>query len=260
MKKLCSIILGFALFAATPSLRAEDDFTGTYPTNISLSAYDIIAAAHAAAGGDTWRRPTSLMMTGYAVMYRAGAAVKYDDYRMWRVYAAEKKDAHRADGKVRIEARKDGAPVFIIAFDGETTYDMNGPTPDQSDNARWSNNFGFGAIRNALDDGWAQTRLPDDLIDGRLAYIVELTDPSGGATRFGIDQETDAIVYVGFDTPRGWHERRYSNFYTKPGVDWVQPGRVRLFYDGVKQNEVIWTDFKIDQRFDDSLFVIDAAQ
>jgi hypothetical protein len=233
---------------------------GLYATNADLSARTVIARAHKAAGGETWVRPASLFMEGYAVMYRGDGETRYDQYEMSRVYASEKKDAHQADGKVRIEAWKDGETVFLIAFDGETTYDKNGPLDDQSANARWSANFGFGAIRNALDEGWSQKRLPDDLVDGRLAYHVELTDPSGGVTRFAIAQDDYAIIYVGFDTPRGWHERRYSEFFTKPGVSWVQPGRVRLYYDGVKQNEVIWRDFTVNPALSNDRFVVEAAQ
>ncbi len=76
-------------------------------------------------------------------------------------------------------------------------------------------------------------------------------------TRFAIRQSDSAIVYVGFNTPRGWHERYYSHFYEKPGVSWVQPGRVRLFYDGVKANEAIWTDFDLSEDFADDLFVME---
>ena len=240
-------------------LQAAESFPGLYPDNESLGAAEIIERAHDAAGGENWRRPETLVMTGYSVMYREGGAVEYDDYRMWRVYAAEKADAHRADGKVRIEAKKDGRPVFVIAYDGAQTYDLGGPVTDQSANERWASNFGFGAIRHALDEGWQQRRLPDDFVDSRLAYFVELADPSGGVTRFAIDQENWHVLYVGFDTPRGWHERRYSHFYSKPGIDWVQPGRVRLFYDGVKQNEVIWTDFTINEKLSDELFVVEKA-
>ncbi len=49
---------------------------------------------------------------------------------------------------------------------------------DQSANAMWGANFGYGAIRNALDDGWNQKRLPDRLIDDAPAYLIELKDPS----------------------------------------------------------------------------------
>jgi hypothetical protein len=120
---------------------------------------------------------------------------------------------------------------------------------DQSANAMWSANFGFGAIRNALDEGWSQERKPDDLLDGQPAHLVELTDPSGGKTLFGFRQSDYAILYVGFDTPRGWHERRYSHFFSKAGSDWVQAGRVRLFYDGVKANEAIWTDYRVGEDY-----------
>jgi hypothetical protein len=127
---------------------------------------------------------------------------------------------------------------------------------DQNANATWGANFGYGAIRNALDDGWTQQRVADRLIDGQPTFMIALTDPSGGKTLFGIRCADRAIVYVGFDTPRGWHERRYSHFFSKTGSAWVQAGRVRLFYDGVKANEAIWTDFEIGESYDDALFVI----
>ena len=243
--------------AAAKAGEDDNNLQGLYPAHADKSAAEIIAGAYKAAGGESWLRPETLSMTGYGVFYRNGAATTYDDYRMLRVYADQKDDAHIADGKVRIEAKKDGAQVFLIAFDGETTYNAAGPVEDQTANAQWASNFGFGAVRHALDEGWTQKRLPDDMIDGRPAHLVELTDPAGGVTRFGIDQETAHVLYVGFDTARGWHERRYSNFFSKPGVDWVQPGRVRLFYDGVKQNEVIWTDFEINTPLAHDLFVVD---
>lgn len=250
------LIVLLVAFAAGDARASDPELPGLYRTDTALSAAEIIGAAHQAAGGEDWRRPKSLLMTGYSVMYRSGEAVLYDDYRMWRVYAPVKEDAHVADGKVRIEGKRNGETIFVIAFDGIQTYDANGPMADQSANARWASNFGFGAIRHALDDGWSQTRLPDDMVDGRLAYVVELKDPADGTTRFAFAQDDYAILYVGFDTPRGWHERRYSDFFTKPGVNWVQPGRVRLYYDGVKQNEVIWTDFTLNGAMDDGLFKI----
>jgi hypothetical protein len=63
-----------------------------------------------------------------------------------------------------------------------------------------------------------------------------------------------AVLSVGFATPRGWHERIYSNFYQKPGLSWVQPGRIRLYYNGVKQNEIVWRDFKLNEAMPDGLF------
>jgi hypothetical protein len=222
-----------------------------------LTGAQVIARAHAAAGGESWVRPQSLKLTGYNIIRREdGAEILWDRYTMWRVYADEKADAHVASGKVRIEAWSADALALLIAFDGTQTYNQDGPLADQSGNAVWANSFGFGAIRNALDPGWSQARQPDRLIDGASAFMVALTDPSGGNTLFGIRQSDAAIVYVGFQTPRGWHERYYSHFFEKPGIDWVQPGRVRLVYDGVKANEAIWTDFEVNGVVDDGVFVI----
>ncbi len=219
----------------------------------------IIEAAHEAAGGETFARPGTLFLSGRNIIYDEGGDRTWDRYAMWRVFADEKADAHAANGKLRIEAWRGGELEMLLSFDGEATYNESGRMADQSANAMWSSNFGFGAIRNALDTGWTQDRRADRAIDGKPAYLVELTDPSGGKTLFGIDQATFDILYVGFNTPRGWHERRYSDYFSKPGINWRQAGRVRLFYNGVKSNEAIWTDFEIGKPFGDAVFVIDAV-
>ena len=250
----CALILAAALLASAHVVAAEKTYPGLYPAAPERSAADILAKAYEVAGGDAWRRPTTLKLSGYAVIYQGGAAVRYDSYVMHRVYDWTKRDAHAADGKVRIEAKRDGKTVLLLIFDGEKTYDLNGPVADQAANAQWASNFGFGAIRHGLDPGWSQKRLPDDMMDGEAVYMIELKDPKGGLTRFGVDQKTLQVVYAGFDTPRGWHERRYAEYYRKDGVAWAQPRRVRLYYDGVKQNEIIWTDFELNAPMPDSLF------
>lgn len=225
----------------------------------TLSGAEIIAKAHAAAGGQTFVRPGSLFLSGYNVLYgRDGDTKTWDQYAMWRVFGDEKADAHAANGKVRIEAWQDGDLAMLISFDGQSTYNQNGRMEDQSANAMWSNNFGFGAIRNALDEGWRQERRSDRTIDGKPAYMVQLTDPTDGKTLFGFAHETFEILYVGFDTPRGWHERRYSDYFSKPGQSWQQAGRVRLYYDGVLANEAVWTDFEIGRPISDETFIISA--
>ncbi|MEL6691800.1 MAG: hypothetical protein AAFQ12_02045 [Pseudomonadota bacterium] len=227
------------------------------PSKTSLEGSTIIALAHDAAGGDTFVDPGSLFLSGYNVIYGSdGGARTWDKYAMWRVFADEKADAHAANGKVRIEAWQGSKLAMLLSFDGEATYNQSGRMEDQSANAMWSNNFGFGAIRNALDEGWTQERRADRTVDGKPAYMVQLTDPSGGKTLFGFDRSTLEILYVGFDTPRGWHERRYSDYFSKPGTDWQQAGRVRLFYNGVMANEAVWTDFEIGDEHSDETFVI----
>lgn len=225
-----------------------------------LDGRQIIALAHEAAGGETFVSPGSLFLSGHNTIYgKDGSRTVWDQYAMWRVFADEKSDAHVANGKVRIEGWSEGQLALLLSFDGEATYNQSGRMEDQSANAMWSNNFGFGAIRNALDFGWTQTRRSDRTIDGKPAYMVQLTDREGGKTLFGFDQSTMQILYVGFDTPRGWHERRYSDYFSKPGINWQQAGRVRLFYDGVMSNEAIWTDFQVGVDYSDETFVIETV-
>lgn len=239
------------LVAAAPLARSQ---------TATLTAAEIVRLAHDSAGGPTWLRPRSLTLTGEGRFWPQGTqagSVDIPDYRMWRVYPTESTEAHAANGWVRIDARRaDGSVYFQAAYDGETTYNQNGAVPGAEASREWSENFGFGIIRFALDEGFSLHRLPDDTADGRPMHVVRVADPLGGETLFGIAADDHAILWLGFETPRGWHERRYSDFYRNPGVSFTQPGRVRLFYDGVKQNEILWTGYALNDDLPRSLFRI----
>ena len=166
-------------------------------------------------GCNAWKHVQSLALTGTALFYKGSQATHYDHYRMHRVFAKTKQNANTADGRVRLEGKIKNKTIFFLAFDGKHTYNLKGKLTDQSANEKWASNFGFGAIRHALDPLWQQKRLPDDLIDNRVAHLIELTAPNGGTTRFGIAAENYEILSVGFNTPRGWHERRYSHYFSK---------------------------------------------
>ena len=250
------------------------------PDAPELDARTIMVRAHAAAGGERWARPRSLALEGYAVFYRDGQALRHETHNMWRVYERGKRDAHASFSAMqtceeggldavaplplevghyaatRIESRRDGRAIIDVSFDGRTTYTADGAQPASAADAQWSSSFGYGVVRHALDPGYTLQRLPDDLVDGRAAWVVNVVDPAGGETRFAIRQDDDAIVRVGFDTPRGWHERIYSGFFSNPGERWRQPARVRLYYDGVKVNEVIWTGYTVNAPLPDCLFVL----
>ena len=222
----------------------------------ALTGPDIVAHAYEAAGGDAWVNPSSLFMEGYGLFWTGGPEpARYEPYRMWRVYPVNKEDAHAADGRVRIEAFAGDQVVFQLSFDGADTYNQNGLIEGEgADSSRWASNFGFGVIRHALDEGYSVDRLPDDAVDGRPTYTVRVNDPAGGETLFNIAQDDHAVLRVAFATPRGWHERIYSEFYRNEAGGWNQPGRVRLYYNGVKANEIHWTAFTTGEDYPDALF------
>ncbi|MEM6808284.1 MAG: hypothetical protein AAF350_01700 [Pseudomonadota bacterium] len=229
------------------------------PTEPALDASTIVQRAHDAAGGAQWVRPVSLSLSGYAVFYRDGVATRHEQHNMWRIYDSGKRQAHRADGKVRIESICEDTAVIDLSFDGTYTYTPAGRSEPTIGDSRWSSSFGFGVIRHALDEGYLLQRLLDDLVDGRATYVINVLDPYAGETRFAIAYDDYAILRVGFDTPRGWHERIYSDFFSNEGERWRQPARVRLYYDGVKANEVIWTAYAINETLPDCLFVLPEA-
>ncbi|MEP3208161.1 MAG: hypothetical protein ABJN95_03175 [Maribacter sp.] len=221
-----------------------------------LTATQIMQKAHEKAGGAFWQKPKSLTLTGYGIFYPNGAPVKHETHNMWREFAMTKNEAHKANGKVRIESFRDSIPVFIVTYDGENTYDLSGKQEKSDADNRWASNFGYGAIRHALDDGYTLELVADDTVKTQPAYTLKLIDPNKGETFFGIDKKDFKIVKVAFQTPRGWHHREYSEFFSKKDYSWLQAGHVALFYDGKISNEVFWTDFEVNEDLPHSLFVL----
>lgn len=224
----------------------------------SVTAAEIITRAHKAAGGLTWARPESLSKSGFAIYYKNGQSLSHETHKMWRVFGPDR--LSERDDQVRIYSVRDGEAVINISYDGQTTYTDKGAQPKTAADRGWSSNFGFGSIRHALETGYQLERLPDDMVDGTSAFMVRVTDPSGHPTTFAISHEGYKILMAGFETARGWHERIYSDFYSNPGDDWMQPGRERLFYNGEKTNEIIWERYAINQELPACIFVLPQAQ
>jgi uncharacterized protein (DUF1330 family) len=222
-----------------------------------LGAAEILQRAVDAAGGEAWLNPKTLVMSGRAVFYGpAGAEPRStaDDYRMWRVFDPNRSAAHGAEGKVLIRARSGTRTLFEAGYDGATTWTERGITPKAEADAFWASNFGFGIIRHAAKPGFRLERVGDDDHAGRALYKLRLTDPGGSHTLFGIDQQNYAIRTMEFMTPRGWHKRTYDDFVELKEPRWRQARKVTLFYNGVRQNEVYWSDVKINAPVDDRLF------
>jgi hypothetical protein len=127
--------------------------------------------------------------------------------------------------------------------------------PQAEADAYWASNFGFGIIRQALKDGFKIEAAPERSLDGHQLDMVRIVDPGGQATLFGFDRESRFIRYMGFNTPKGWHERHYSDFIALTKPRWVQAREVTLFYNGVRQNTVHWREVQVGTAIDPALFV-----
>ena len=221
-------------------------------------ARTILMKATEATGGDEWANARSLLLKGRAVSWgKDGAAPTSspDSYVMYRELDPNRQAAHGAEGKLRIIVTDKGAPVWTVGYDGVDTWTDKGVMPRAEADKMWASNFGFGIIRHALKPGFKSERLADGNVDGNAVYFVRLIDPTGTESLFGIDQKDFAIRMVGFLTPRGWHVRTYSDFFRLKSMPrWLQAGKVTLYYNGVKQNEIHWTSAEVNVAIDPKVY------
>ncbi|ANU06355.1 hypothetical protein [Paraurantiacibacter namhicola] len=252
-----AIIAAVALTFAVAAPAQSEGEAGAAASDSASQARAVVEAGVAAHGGDGWLDPGTLMLVGYAEFYAADSTAvrsRADDYRMWRVYDAGRTSAHAAEGKVRISARSEGAVLFEVGFDGETTWNEKGIVPKAQADAFWASNFGFGIVRSALEEGFTLQLAPPRMVDGHAVELVRIVDPQGQETLFGFDADSHFIRYLAFRTPRGWHERTYDDFIRMPDSGWVQARTVTLYYDGVKSNTVWWREVAVGEPLDDALF------
>ena len=230
---------------------------GALPADASPAV--IVDWAAARAGGDAWLHARSNRMEGWAELCRGGLAsrcVRADRYVMYRVYPRELEQAHAGTGKFRLDAMREGRVIFQSSFDGERSYNQDGPMPEDRAADSEASAFGYSAIRFATQPGFGLERLTDDTVDGHPCYMIRVTDPSGSSTLFGIDRESAYLRLAAWDTPRGWHERIYSDFYWVADPGFLQPGRVRFYYDGARSVDVHWTSASINEQIADEVFVL----
>jgi len=243
-----TLIAAALLLAASP-IRADD-------------ARAIISKAAEVAGGEVWLSPATLRLEGHAEFYspdQPGVVRRADSYVMWRVLDPNRTAAHGPEGKVRITAKSGSKLLFEVGYDGETTWNDKGVVPKAEADAYWAANFGFGIIRMALKQGFKLERAPDRTVDGHALDMVRIVDPTGQPTLFGIDRTSRYIRYMGFATPRGWHERVYDDFVFFRNPRWLQARSVTLFYNGVRQNTVYWDKAVVGQPIDPTIFTMPAS-
>jgi|694.fasta_scaffold02350_2 hypothetical protein len=247
MKKHLTFILFFSVYS--PGIFAQ-------------SAKEILQWAVAASGGNLWQQPESLELHGTALFTPFGKTdtshqKQLDTYSMYRIFPGESKAAHQANGKIRFDAAA-GEQVFMqLIFDGSKTQNkLSEAARPYREHFSWSNNFGFGIIRFADRDSFLVERLTDELNDGIPCYTVQITDPKKMITVFQIDKKNHLIRGVSFSTTVGYHHRIYSDFKKIKVGDrfFMQPGRVRLFFDGVRWMDIHWQKHRVNEPISDDVF------
>ncbi|MBS1797696.1 MAG: hypothetical protein JSS81_27990 [Acidobacteria bacterium] len=223
-----------------------------------LSPLDIARKTIAAAGGESWRRPATLQLSGTATLYFGDRAYRMTEYKMWRVFPAENDSAHTANGKIRFDAREaDGKTFLQLIFDGQNVSEIFSDVARQNEQfLRLSNNFGFSIFRFIENPDFKTARLPDDKIDGHPCYFIRLTDARKSDTIFAVDKKTYFIRYAAFQTPMGLQQRFYDDFKWAKGVKFIQPRSLRIYNNGSKTAEVFWSEYRVNEPIPDKIFEI----
>ena len=222
-----------------------------------LSGLEIAKKTIEASGGDIWRSPKTLELSGTATLIWNGIEHRLNKYHMWRVFPVANDSAHSANGKVRFDAF-DGAKLFFqIAFDGkDTIQNLSDVAKANEETLKWGNNFGFSIFRFVESPGLTVVRLPDDKVDGHACHFIKIIDVKKGETIFAVDAKTYYIRGAMFKTPLGFHQRYYDDFVWVKGVKFIQPRYLRIFNDGVKTADVRWINFKVNEPIADSIFKV----
>jgi hypothetical protein len=240
--KICLVVCVLIL---NLTILAQNDLT---PLEIAKKTIEVN-------GGETWKRPKTLQLSGTATLFWSGKVHKFDNYKMWRVFPEGNDNARNANGKVRFDAIATDQIFFRIAFDGaNTTQILSDEAKANEEILKWSNNFGFSIFRFVESVGFNLLRLPDDKVDGFDCYFIKITDPKKSQTIFGIDKKTFHIRSAAFDTPIGFHQRIYDDFKWHKNPKFIQPRILRIFNDGIKTADIFWREFKVNQPISDDIF------
>lgn len=223
-----------------------------------LSSIEIAKKTIAASGGENWRRPKTLQLSGTATLYFNNQAYQMTEYKMWRVFPSENDSAHTANGKIRFDARESDGKTFLqLIFDGKSSAEIFSDVAKQNEQfLRLSNNFGFSIFRFIENPDFKIVRLPDDKIDGHFCYFIKLTDAKKSDTIFAVDRKTFFIRYAAFQTPMGLQQRYYDDFKWAKGVKFIQPRSLRIYNNGSKTTEVFWSEYKVNEPIADEIFAV----
>ena len=226
-----------------------------------MKALEILEKALEASGGEVWQNPQTLHLVGTADFSPRGLVddthfLHFDYYALFRVFPPENVEAHRANGKVRVDATHGEEVFFQLKFDGKSSdMVMSDVAKRYGKYFEWSNNFGFSIIRHAGKADFETTRLADDQVEGYPCHFVQVTDPKQNMTVFGIDSHTYNIRLVQFVTELGFHHRIYSNFYAANNEPrFVQAHQMRVYFDGIKWIDINWKDCFVNLQLPDALF------
>ncbi len=228
-----------------------------------LTALDVLKKATEIAGGDTWQNPKTLLLKGNADFTPYGLAddknaIHFDKYTMHRIFPPYNDEAHKANGKVRFDAAYKDSTFFLLNFDGKKqTLNLSERAKPYAKQFNLSNNFGFSIIRFADKPAFQTTLLGDDFVDGFPCYMIKIIDPKMNMTVFGIDKKDFYIRQVAFSTEVGFHHRIYSDFKKAKNINFLQPTRLRIYFEGLKWVDIKWKEFYVNQEIDDKVFVVE---
>ena len=219
-----------------------------------MKVEELIQQSIDAHGGTIWNHPTSLVLNGCASLYDDGKKKHHFDlYQMHRVFPRRNNEARKENGKVSIIAKEMESLFFHLTFDGaQSEVTLSEQASIFSDHFKWSNNFGFGIIRFAIQEKLECKFIEHDKDDH--CHYFEVIDKNQQRTLFGIGKKESFIRYMAFETPLGMHQRSYSNF-KRDENGFVLATHLNIKYGEDLFFEVNWDSFEVNVDIPDSIFI-----
>jgi hypothetical protein len=228
-----------------------------------MNPHEILEQCIQANGGQAWQQPKTLQLKGNAVFTPFGKTdddhkIVLDTYNLYRIFPAENNAAREANGSIRFTAKANDYLYMHLIYDGQTTHNfLSDKAKPYNKYFSWTNNFGFSIIRFAQNPGFKTELLVNDQVEGFECYVIKIIDPKQFETHFFIDSNNYFIRSVAFVTELGYHHRIYSNFYKADagaGNYFNQPGRLRVYFEGVKWIDVNWESTLVNEPIDELIF------
>ncbi|MEL6865880.1 MAG: hypothetical protein AAFP19_15750 [Bacteroidota bacterium] len=216
-----------------------------------MNSTELLTHTIEAAGGKQWQRSPILHLKGSAHFTPFGQTddqhYGYFDRCEWsRHFGSDEEVPKGKEQQIRFELMDNEQPFFILnTKDNSSPISLSQSAHTYQEYLKWSKDWELDWLRMANRSGFNRQLLTEDIVEKYHCYFLKITSPNHQERLFGIDQYTYRIRYQGWRTPVGYHHLIYDEFVQLPHTSFIQPSKLKIYFDGIKWMEIKWKDVEI---------------